>query len=159
MFLIYKIRGWRGDKRIPKIPSCSPRILIPDLTWENDSLNGRNPSSNFQNAPKPCMCCISGPFPEISDFAHLREALISKMPDPDLFSNWSLFLFFGIEFLTSGTTSCQIPEGSLPECLQQQQTIYTHPGPIMPKMSWGHLTAIRRKWNQELRLMKTEVGN
>ena len=91
------------------------------------------------------MCCISGPVPEISDFAHLRDTLISKMPDPDLFSNWSLFLFFGIEFLTSGTTSCQIPEGSLPECLQPQQTIYTHPGPIMPKMSWGHLTAIRRK--------------
>ena len=51
----------------------------------------------------------------------------------------SLFLLFGIGFLTSGTTSCQILEGSLPECLQQQQTIYTHPGPIMPKMSWGIL--------------------
>lgn len=49
------------------------------------------------------------------------------------------FYFFGVGFLTSGTTSCQIPEGSLPECLQQQQTIYTHPGPIMPKMSWGIL--------------------
>lgn len=133
LFLIHKIRGYRVDKRIPQILSCSSRTLIPGVTWENDSLNGHKPSSSFQNIPY--ICCISGPFPESSDFAHPRGSLISEMPDPDQFSNWSLFLFFGIGFLTSGTTSCQIPEGSLPEYLQQQQTIYTHPGPIMPKMS------------------------
>lgn len=139
VLLTHTIRGCRVDKRIPKILSCSSRTLIPDVTWENDSLNVHNPSSNFQNIPKPYICCISGPFPKSSNSAHPRGSLISEMPDPDQFSNWSLFLFFGLGFLTSGTTSCQIPEGSLPECLQQQQTIYTHPGPIMPKMSQGIL--------------------
>lgn len=146
------------DKRSPKIPSCSSQILIPDVTWENDSLNVHNPSSSFQNTPKPYICCISEPFPEISDLAHPRGSPISEMPGPDQFSKGSLFLFLALNFWhleQLPVISQKVPSQSV---FNSSKQFTPTQDPSCLRCS-GHLIAIRRKWNQELSLMKIEVGN